>query len=283
MKEITTTIKQKVAEWNNISASIRSSLFLADSYEPKPIPDGSSAEVAFWYDVTNLYSLFADCMPYLHKAGTQFNRTQIKLIKADSWLDLMQNNGFLRPVDAQMIRKFITAIKEVRSCFCHNKHIASFNEKIITDGLGVHIDLWEFYPHLGCKRPFSFELGSDLLLIKAKLVIAAIDKTLRSVKGNSTDTLIDNWSKSIAAWYLSSNDIIYRGLLLYRKSGLIPTVKYGFEKMETTAISMLAKSKGITSEALVQDIHYDLTDEVIFSSARATPENVLYRLFDALI
>jgi hypothetical protein len=283
MKEITSILRAKVTAWNNICSQMNSSLFLADGFEPKLMLPVSNAECVFWYDITNLYALIVDCMPYILKAGSLFNHTRIKLNSSSSLLLLLKNNGFLSDANAQAIVKFIDAVKEARSCFCHNKRASTFNFGKINDGIGPHTSDWKFYSHLGLSGTFDFDEGSDLLFAKTSSILSIIDNALDAAKRGYADEFIDEWSRSIAAWYMSSNDIIFRGLIVYKNNGKIPFIKYGFSKMETASLSAIANNKGITVERLVLDLHDELTEEVIYSSAIATPENVLYRLFDAII
>jgi len=283
MKEITSILRSKVNEWNNVCATMNSSLFLADSFQPKTAPLGSTSEVIFWYDIINLYALFADCMPYFLKAGELFNRTQISLQNSNSLLDLLKNNFFINYRDAGLIEKYISAIKEARGCFCHNKCMSTYNYAKLNQGIGKHTSDWKFYMHLGAVNTFDFDEGIELLFIKTNNIIRIIDQALNSAQIVTPIQFLDDWSKSISAWYMSSNDIIFRGLIAYKNANKINKVYDGFSKMDKSVLQALAKSKRITVETLVQNLHEELTDEVRYSSATATPENVLYRLFDSII
>ncbi|WP_018213592.1 hypothetical protein [Desulfitobacterium hafniense] len=283
MNNVTTAICQKVSEWNNQCAQINTSLFLADSFNPKPIPANATAEMTFWYDITNLYALLSDCLPYVFKEGLYFNRTKISLNQSQSLLKILESCGAINSSDSDNLRLFFDAIKEARSCFCHNKPASTFNKDRIKKGLGVQNQSWEFFPHLtSVKSVFDYDEGCQIINSKIINIISILDKAIQFVCTNHID-IVDKWSKSIASWYMSSNDVIFRGLISYRNAGKIQYVKDGFSKMEKNSLETIAKHKRITIEQLIQSLHDDLTDTIIYHHQVATPENVLYTFFDSII
>ena len=283
MKSITSDIHKKVQVWNRYSKQINPSLFLADSYEPKQIPINAGQEVVFWYDVTNLYALFADCMPYLYRVGERFNRTNIKLNNSKSLFDILRFNNLLAERDEKKIKQYIDAIKELRSCFCHNKCFNTLNVSKINMGMGMHSQKWGLFPHLGCSEAFNYNEANEILRMKTAEMISIIDTFMCLVINNADDKLITEWSKSIVTWYLSSNDIIYRGLITYVNSRKKGTVYGGFQKMTIDSLVALAQYQKKPVEKLIQEIQEEILEFTYYSSSVASPENILYILFDRII
>lgn len=279
-----------VIQLNSDCSSMNSGLFFADSFLPKTPPSGASDEVQFWYAVTNIYALFFDCAPYLFRAHKQYARYTYHDQNTKTLLEILSGRRCLLPNEVSEIRKFIFAINELRSCFCHNKPRANFDMAKIECGLDRNPDQWAVFPHLsdqnGCR--FNYTAGLNTLIKKTDYIIGRLSRAVASMKSNYMEDDLSSWSQSIAAWYFQSDDIMNRCLSNYynisskllRKGKQIRIWKKGLD------LDSLGKKAGVQGNTLDQYLVnwvQELADNIYWSHTPAHPEIILGDFFNVVL
>ncbi|MBU7006178.1 hypothetical protein [Phosphitispora fastidiosa] len=291
---ITSILSVKVASWNNQCGHRNTSLFLADAFAPKPIPQHAPLEMSFWYDITNLYALLMDCMPYFLRSSDYYQNFHLKpccdMAPTRSLLEIMKDCQVINENEVRNTKVFINAIREIRSCFCHNKPMLSFNQYKVNQGIGTHSQNWAVFPHLrtNSEALFDYKEAYRLLFSESRKVFALLDRAVNQMCESATEDDIYSWSQSIAAWYLGSSDIISRCLVSYYHSKSFKS-KMGYQLREwnkclsVNSLIEIARLQGMTIEEFICKYLNELTDTIYDYHKVATPEQVLPFFFNDIL
>jgi len=301
--DLSAVIETKVIEWNAICHEMCAGLFIADAFVPKPVPTDASNEIRFWYDITNINSLFMDCMQYVFKTEKmKYFRSPYELTKngepSSSLLKIMQDYQIISSEKRKTIEKFVRAIKELRSCFCHNKPWITHELVTIENGIGRHSQQWGVFPHLSSNQrvAFSYYEGSRILWSKTNSIVGIIDSLISDVADSKdSEEIYYHWAKSIASWYFSSDDIIHRSLIRYymqrynRRRPLYRDLNDLKLKLEIDGLpdNVISEKTGLSNEdinkAILEHHLSQATDEILSYNKAANPEYILGLFFNSVL
>lgn len=288
MHTITEVLIEKNLQWNIKCGGRNSSLFLSDNFLPKPIPEKAQPEMCFWYDITNLNAFFSDCAPYLFRTSNVYQKSKIKLSTDSpilSLLDIMVHYATLSADDAQSVKNFINGIRELRSCFCHNKPEISLKRKTIERGLGYNNQCWTVFPHLGRNTDlFNYEQACADIAKRTNVIITIIDSMIDAICQRDSDDAILEWSRSITAWYFGSEDIVNRCLASYYRSHF-QKVAMGEQLSQWRKILSLESIENAQENAteFLKESFEEMTEIVFNFHMVAAPECVLPLFFDKIL
>ncbi|MDR0720400.1 MAG: hypothetical protein LBF78_12255 [Treponema sp.] len=281
-----------INKWNNELYGEFTNLLLADNFSPKPISSKMPVEMVFWYDITNLYSLLYDCMPFFFRVSKFYFRSNIKFSSRNrtnikSIIDILNGLNIISLDEKKNIINFTRAVNELRGCFCHNKKVIYFNTERINISFGECQD-WAVFPHLQNMRKARFDYRFDYH--KAYKIISAKCHEMMTIIGKAIDKFIiigslpdrEEWANSIAAWYLSSEELAYRELRAYysRKDNnkrLGDWIHSGLKKM--SQVSGYSDADRLT----FVEKRLDFVKDAILYSHPATPDKILPMFFKKYI
>lgn len=288
-------LSKKIPKINSLCEQLNAGLFLADAFNPKPIPVNAPIEMRFWYDVTNINALFVDCMPYLFRKCTRYKNYSYtlditRINETKTLLSIMEARGAITQDKSKALLRYINAIRELRSCFCHNKLETTLNRNKVEMGLGKHRHSWSVFPHLqrGSSDPFDYEMAGQMLAVVTEEMLNVIENAIEIMSQTATDEDIYDWSQSIAAWYLESDDIISRCLITYYRLKRVGTsmgaqLFQWNQKLKNDSLKAIAKARGVTLDNFLCDSLRDLTDSICDSHIVAKPEYIMPDFFDSII
>lgn len=289
--EIQDAVQEIDQKCNNIIAG----LLFADAFTAK-IPYSNDEETQFWYAVTNLYGLFYDCAPYLFRKHWQFGRKEYVEFsdRPKTLLEILESRGCLTASAALEIKRFIYAIGELRSCFCHNKPKRTFNHARIEQSFGICLSSWAVFPYLGSNgsTAFDFRQGLNALQQKTSEILGKISSAITSMSTIRNDDDINSWTIAIAAWYLQSDDVINRCLYDYydrkridknwpHENGL--QIKTWKKQLSPVSIRSGLAGSNTSFDDYIRDWRDDLASSIYFSHTRATAELTLPDFFDEVL
>lgn len=226
--ELGQQVEYKITQLSMLCKELHQKLFFAESYYPKTIPIDASSEVEFWYWISNIYNLFFDCSKYMF--GT-FGRGGFFVFDrgaSGSLLSEMKNRGLLTYGEQQEIIYFTDAIKELRSCFCHNKPPDSFLPQNLKhrylDNLSHpwskwSTNHWRVLHHLGpTNATFDYTQTLTTILYSVNTVLdryVKIVQTLAQMAPADKQALIEAWMNAVVYWYLATETIVRRAFNEY--------------------------------------------------------------------
>ncbi|GHU72611.1 hypothetical protein AGMMS49992_08940 [Clostridia bacterium] len=272
METISSYLVNNLSEWNKKCK--RPSLFFADEFHTKIVPNNAPIEMIFWYDIINIYSLFVDCMPYLYKTFKKYYNSARNLTETKPLLDIMSaknidNNAILSNNDRAFCNSYINAIRELRSSFCHNKICSFYESDKVCRGLGPQKDNWCVFPHLKSNNNSAFNYKNSYKLLTARSVklIDILNNAISKFIENCSDSDELEWSKNLASWYLGSYDILNRALI--HKCNTEGEKKIIIESWKNQLLSTKI------TENIISECFDELTNAIYDHYRPATPEGVL--------
>jgi hypothetical protein len=266
-----------INKWNNELYEEFTSLFLADNFSPKPISSKMPVEMVFWYDITNLYSLLYDCMPFFFRDSKFYFRSNIKFSSRNSIIDILNGLNIISLDEKENIMNFAGAVNELRGCFCHNKNVIYFNMERINISFG-ECQGWAVFPHLQNMRKARFDYH------KAYKIISDKCHEMMTIIGKAIDKFIkirslpecEEWANSIAAWYLSSQELAYRELRAYY------SYKYNKKMPGDQTDSELKKMSQVSRYSVEERLGF-VKEAILYFHRPATPNQILPMFFDKYI